>query len=716
MFKAFVQMATNTDFSRTLTVSARRLAWASLLVLSGLGSQVQAQNGQALQDIAISTLPGERVQLTFRFSRAAPTPLAFTIEDPARIALDFPDTRNELKQRSQAIGIGVARSISTAEAQGRTRAVLNLSQLTTYEAQVVGNDVILTLGNAALPGAGVAAASPFGAAGGTEAAAAPRQRSITSIDFRRGKDGEGRVVVGLSDPNIPVNLSDEAGRIVLDFTGTQLPKELERRLEVTDFATPAQTVDTFRRDGNVRMVINTGGKYEQLAYQSDNLFTIEIKPVAEEVAAARAKEEFSGERLSLNFQDIEVRSVLQLIADFTGLNVVVSDSVTGSLTLRLKNVPWDQALDIIMKTKGLAMRQTGNVLLIAPTEEIAVREKLELESQKQVQELAPLRSEFIQVNYARANDIASLLKAQSNSLLTERGSVTIDPRTNMLLVQETDAKLAEVRNLVRRLDVPVKQVLIESRIVIASDNFTKELGVRFGATGVDENGGNVVGVTGSAVGASDLVTGYTGAPFPAGLPSLNDRLISNLAVAPSGRIALALLSDNFMLDLELSAAQAESKAEVVSSPRVITSNQTKARIEQGVEVPYQQATSSGATSVAFKKAVLSLDVTPNITPDNRVFLDLEVNKDSVGQIFSGIPSIDTRKVQTQVLVDNGQTIVLGGIYEQTTVDAVEKVPFFGDIPLLGRLFRADSNRDEKSELLIFVTPKISEQGALSLAR
>ena len=530
MLHALKKMTVGTGTRGGRPGTVRLLAWMVFALVMSLSAHAQETSGTALQDMAVSSLPGDRLQLTFRFSSAAPTPLAFTIEDPARIALDFPGTRNELKQRNQEIGIGVARSITSAEAQGRTRVVLNLSQLTTYESQVIGNEVVLTLGSGAIAGAAASTASPFGAAPTSDASAsATGQRRIMNIDFRRGKDSEGRVIIGLSDAKTPVNLSDEAGRIVLDFTGTQLPKELERRMEVTDFATPVQMIDTFRRDGNVRMVIHTSGKYDQLAYQSDNLFTIEIKPRVEEAVSSRPKEEYTGERLSLNFQDIEVRSVLQLIADFTGLNVVVSDSVRGNLTLRLKNVPWDQALDIILKTKGLGMRQTGNVLLIAPTEEIAAREKLELESRKQVQELAPLRSEFIQVNYARASDIAALLKAQGNSLLSERGSVTIDPRTNMLLVQETDAKLVEVRNLVRRLDIPVKQVQIESRIVIASDNFSKELGVRFGATGVDQNGGNTIGITGSAEGASGLATSYTGGPISPSLPTLSNRLITDLA-------------------------------------------------------------------------------------------------------------------------------------------------------------------------------------------
>lgn len=708
----------NTDAGSTMRARGGLVARLTLLLGAlvwgaGLAGPALAQDGAGtlLEDLSISTLPGERVRLTFKFSAPPPQPLSFTIDDPARIALDFPGVRNGLSPRSRQIGIGLARSVSTAEAGNRTRAVVNLSQLTPYETVVRDNEIIVTLSGPGDTTAAAAGPSPFSTEAAESQARAAVGRRVNNVDFRRGREGEGRVVVTLSDPKTPINLTDESGRIVLDILDTKLPKNLQRRMDVTDFATPAQTIDTFARDGNVRMVIETTGKYDQIAYQSDNLFTVEIKPLVEEAVAERKKEEFTGERLSLNFQDIEVRSVLQLIADFTGLNVVVSDSVTGSLTLRLKNVPWDQALDIILKTKGLAMRQTGNVLLIAPSEEIAAREKLELEAQKQVQELAPLRSEFIQVNYARAADIAALLKAKENSLLSERGSVTIDPRTNTLLVQETDAKLVEIRNLVQRLDIPVDQVLIESRIVIAGDTFSKDLGVRFGGEyrGLGQDP-NVFGA-GTIDGTQTIWDSLAQGDDPPLAASLDDRLLSNLGVAnPMGSIALTLLSDNYILDLELSAAQAENTAEVISSPRVITSNQTKARIEQGVEIPYQEASSSGATSVSFKKAVLSLDVTPNITPDDRVFLDLAVNKDSVGEIYSGVPSIDTRQVQTQVLVDNGQTVVLGGIYERAKNNTVERVPFFGDLPVVGRLFRREAKSDDKSELLIFVTPKIVEQG------
>lgn len=693
-------------------VLSRGLGLFLLITLFGL-TAAEAKN--ALESMSFSTLPGEQVQIALRFTGPPSDPLAFTIDNPARIALDFADTNNRLQQRSQNIGVGIARSVNTAEAKGRTRVVVNLAKLVGYQTEVTGNELIVTLGGRqgfAKSSMSAARSMPAQAnsATGKSVGGTP---SVTNIDFRRGPAGEGRVIVTLSDATVPVDLREQGGKILLDVLNAQLPANLQQRLDVLDFATPVKTIDTFMQDGRVRLVIEPIGDYEHLAYQADNVFTVEVRELPKVVQEKRKKEKFSGERLSLNFQDIETRSVLQLIADFTSLNLVVSDSVGGNLTLRLKNVPWDQALDIILKTRGLAMRQTGNVLLIAPAEEIAAREKLELESQKQVQELAPLRTEFVQINYARSADIATLLKAPENSLLSERGNVSIDSRTNTLLVQDTAEKLAEIRKLVKRLDVPVRQVLIESRIVIAQDNFSRELGVRFGVTNINNGSGD------SGSPNSDFVSGNLDAVVDAinGDPlNLDDTLAVNLPVPdPAGSLGLALarLPLGYLIELELSAAQAESRVEIVSTPRVITSNQTQARIERGVEIPYQEASSSGATSVSFKKAVLSLEVTPQITPDDRIFMDLTVNNDNVGKVFNGIPSIDTRAIQTQVLVDNGQTVVLGGIYDTENIDASNRVPFFSDIPLLGRLFRRDSTNQNKAELLIFITPKIiSENLAL----
>jgi len=654
----------------------------ALLLLMVFIPAAYAQN--ALQDIKVASLPNDEIQLSLQFSGTPTEPLAFTIDNPARIALDFPGTNNALARRFQEIGIGAAQSVNSAEAKGRTRVVVNLSRMQEYTTSVSGNNYILTIGSSAgsapQPIASTTSAPSY--SGSTSSSG----NNINNVDFRRGDGGAGRIVISLSNPSIPINLSEQGGRIIVDFANTTLPSSLSKRWDVVDFSTPVKLFETFSDGANTKMIISPDAskEFEHLAYQSDNQYVVEVSEIAPEVVEQRKKDVFDGERLSLNFQDIEVRSVLQLIADFTNLNMVVSDAVSGNLTLRLKNVPWDQALDIILKTKGLGKRENGNVIYVAPSEEIAAREKLELEAQQQVQELAPLRSEFIQVNYARAGDLAALFKSSDNSLLSERGNVTVDERTNNLLVQDTALKLNEIRRLVERLDVPVKQVLIESRIVVANDDFSKALGVRFGLSNRDNNlagDDDFDAIAGNLEGTDSALSG--------GAILLGDRLNVNLpAAGATGSIGLALakLPLGLLLDLELSAAQAESRAEVISTPRVIASNQTTARIEQGTEIPFQSATSSGATDVEFKKAVLSLEVTPQITPDDRISMQLLVTNDSVGELvpsgFGGtIPSIDTNEVETDVLVDNGQTIVLGGVYQQ-----------------------------DKSELLVFITPKIiSEQ-------
>lgn len=706
---------------------------ALIISLSGLFPGVGAQAAEAsatgaqtiaLQDISASSLSGNRVQIKLTMSGTPVQPLSFTIDNPARIALDFPGTSVSLPKNTQTVGLGVVSSINAVQAKGRTRVVLNLVQLVPYETRIEGNSVYLTLDGAA--GSGATAIGTNDSAtnpplsGGLRPTALPSGGdTLNNIDFRRGDKGEGRIVVSLSDPSISVNIRAEGGKIIADFANTTLPERLERSLDVSDFATPVKTVDTSTKGKNVRMVISPTGEYEHLAYQAGNVFTIEVKPLTkeEQELAKKTKLSYTGEKLSLNFQDIEVRSVLQLIADFTGLNIVTSDSVQGNLTLRLKNVPWDQALAIILQSKGLSMRQTGNVIQIAPAEEIAAREKLELESLKQVTELAPLRSELIRINYAKAADLAALLKAKENSLLSARGNVTIDERTNTLLIQDTADKLAEIRQLITTLDTPQRQVQIESRIVVANNDFSKNLGVRFGVTGVRGQGDGIITSTGSAAGTGGIINDAldnlknTGQPFPVGAPPQDQRFNVNLPVSsPAGRIALGILGANFLLDLELSALQAEGRGEVISNPRVITSNQKEALIEQGTEIPFLEATSSGAATVTFKKAVLSLKVTPQITPDDRIIMDLTVTQDTVGKTIllfgSAVPSINTRQVTTQVLINNGETVVLGGVYEQTSSNASERVPFFGDLPVVGALFRQTRKTDNKSELLIFVTPKI----------
>lgn len=695
-------------FQATLMRSVVTIVGLLIVAMLLNNNVIASQN--ALKDVVFSTLPGEQFQFILSFETTPSTPNTFSIDNPARIALDFPNTTNKTNRRTKELGVGVARSINIVEANGRTRVVMNLARMVGYRTAVVGNDLILSLGDQT-----VEASKRFLSNDKKyNNAVISVPPSVVNIDFRRGELGEGRVLLTLSDSAIPVDLRERGGKIILEVADAELPEKLKRRLDVVDFATPIRTIDAFDQDGKVRVVIEPMGEFEHLAYQADNLFTVEVRKVSKVIKERRKKIIFTGEKLSFNFQDIETRSVLQLIADFTGLNLVVSDTVGGSLTLRLKNVPWDQALDIILKTKGLAMRQTGNVMLIAPSEEIAAREKLELEAHKQVQELAPLHSEFMQINYAQASDISSLLKAPENSLLSGRGAVSIDARTNTLLIQDTSEKLAEIRSIVKRLDIPVRQVLIESRIVIASDNFSKELGVRFGVTNINNN------PSGSGLN-SDFVSGNLNATTDAinGDPiELNDSLNVNLPVPnPAGSIGIALakLPLGTLLELELSAAQAESRAEIISTPRIITSNQTEARIERGVDVPYQEASSSGATSVSFKKAVLSLKVTPQITPDDRIFMDLAVTNDSVGEIFAGVPSIDTRAIETQVLVDNGQTVVLGGIYDQTMNKSTFRVPYLSDIPVLGRLFRNDIESNDQGELLIFITPKIIDEN-LALVR
>jgi type IV pilus assembly protein PilQ len=665
----------------------RFLLICSTLVIGWLSPALAATTtGNTLKAVDFAALPGNKAQITLTLSNTAPAPLSFTIDNPARIALDFPNTSNGLTERSQPIGIGMAESMTVVEAQGRTRVVVNLIDMVPYEAHAEGNSIILTVQSAGSEQSAAQAAVSSAAGGATD--------RLDNIDFRRGEDGQGRVIVSLSNPSIPVDMQQEGDKIVLDFYRAELPQELERRLDVLDFATPVKTIDTYTKGSNVHMVITPMGEYDYIAYQSDNQFTVEVKALTREEVEERKKDEFgySGERLSLNFQDIEVRSVLQLIADFTGINVVVSDTVGGSLTLRLKNVPWDQALDIILKTKGLAMRQTGNVMLIAPSEEIAAREKLELESQKQIEELEPLYSEFMQINYAKADVIATLLKNPETSLLSERGTVTTDDRTNTLLVQDTAGKLVEIRKLVARLDIPVRQVLIESRIVVANNDFSRDLGVKFGMSkrSTFDNNDKFYSVSGSQ----------------------GDGLLVDLPVPSTSGIGLALgkVDGSFLLDLELSAMEAEGQGEVISNPRVLTSNQKAAYIETGTEIPYQESTSSGATSTSFKKAVLSLQVTPQITPDDRIFLDLIVNKDSVGEETSdGIPTIDTNEIGTQVLVDNGETLVLGGVYEHENRKTVNRVPFFGELPLVDWMFKSTLRTNNKAELLIFVTPKIVKE-------
>jgi type IV pilus assembly protein PilQ len=699
-----------------IQIRAAMMGAITVIALAAASFTAHAADAVQLQSIDVQTLSGQQVQLKLHMSGPAPEPLPFTIDKPARIAFDLPNTTLALASRRFDVHSGGVDTVLAAEANGRARLVVNVDSLMPYTTKVDGSTIIVTLGQQ--PGADVG--KPAATRAAASSPGAPLERAIRTIDFRRGSDGTGRVIVQLTDPRTPVNVRQEGQQIVVDFAGTVMPKNLMRRYDVQDFATPVQTVDAVRVDGSSRLVISSQGDFEQLAYQSDNQYTVEIKASSKRTAGAEEKKEYTGERLTLNFQDIDVRSVLQLLADTSGQNIVVSDSVSGNLTLRLQNVPWDQALDIVLRTKGLDKRRQDNVIIIGPTEELATREKAELAAHKEVQELSPTHTEFMQVNYAKVTDLAKLIKTTSakDSMLSPRGSLSVDERTNTLLVQDTTDKLADIRRLVQTLDVPVKQVLIEARIVIVSDTFERDLGARFGVNSASAltGAGSLLAVSGNGTGANSILgTGLGSASLSA--TTLDNRYQVNTPAAnTNGSIGISLLGGSYLVDLELSAAQNEGKSETISSPRVITANQKQATIMQGVEIPYQESASSGATTTQFKDAVLKLKVTPLITPDNRVILDLDVSDDSIGQQVTSatggsVPAIDTRQIITQVLVNDGQTVVLGGILETTKSKAANKIPFLADIPVIGFLFRSTTDIDNKTELLIFITPKILREGS-----
>jgi type IV pilus assembly protein PilQ len=699
-----------------LIILGKALGGAFVALVIAWAQPAMAQGTVRLTAVEVLPMQGSTLQVRLRTDGVAPAPLTFTIDQPARLSVDLPDVVLALENRRIDVGAGGVDTIVAAEASGRTRIVFNLDSLVPYTAQADGDSVVVTLGRGT-DAAAVATAET--SSGGV--------RSITGVDFRRSPDGAGRVVVQLSDPATPASLKQEGNRVIVDFTGVALGEQWMKRYDVVDFATPVTMFDAMRVGNGARLVVTATGDFEQVAYQTDNQYVVEIKQRPRATAATRAEDKvYTGERLTLNFQDIDVRPLLQLLADTSGQNIVVSDSVKGRVTLRLQNVPWDQALDIVLRTKGLDMRRKDNVILVAPQAELAAHEKAELEAQKDVQDLAPLRTEFLAVNYAKASEIARLVKsAGGGSLLSARGNVSVDERTNTLLVQDTAENLTAVRNLVQTLDIPVRQVLIEARIVIVADDFSRELGVRAGFTRVSDDIRDLFAISGSAQ-STDSIMGSaldnlasTGQPFPVQVPFGNfDRYNVNMPVAsPAGRIALSILDfDDFLIDLELSAAQNEGRGEIKSTPRVVTANQREAIIEQGVEIPYQESSSSGATTTQFKKAVLSLKVTPQITPDDRVILDLTVTKDSVGQLVPSatggfVPSIDTRNIQTQVLVKDGQTVVLGGIMETERRDNVKKVPLLGDVPVIGNLFKSTNKINNRDELLIFITPKILREGS-----
>lgn len=649
------------------------------------------------------------VRITLKQALSNP-PAGFTINNPPRIAFDFPNTGNALGRNLQEVSDGDLRNMNIVQANDRTRVVMNLAKPLGYETRMDGRNIIITLQSPAT-GQVVSATSQF-----AEAKPGEGRHALRDVTFRRGPGGEGRIVVDLSDSAVGIDLRQQGRSLVVEFQNTALPKNLERRLDVVDFATPVQTIDAFAQGGNTRIAIEPKGLWEHSAYQTDNRFIVEIKPVVEDPSKLiqGSRQGYTGEKLSLNFQNVEVRAVLQVIADFTGFNFITSDTVGGNLTLRLKDVPWDQALDIILQTKGLDMRKNGNVVWIAPRDELATKEKLALEAQAQIADLEPLRTETFQLNYHKAEAFKNILADKEQRILSRRGSAVIDPRTNTLFVQDTPSRLEAVRNLIRQIDVPVRQVMIEARIVEATDSFSRNLGARLGT--FDRQVGDSVG-RGAAqrvtVGGSLDATGFFTQQIATPIPTFNQTLGVNLpATGLGGRnpgvFSLILFNENLtrFLNLEVSALQADGKGKVISSPRVITADQVEATIEQGTEIPYQQATSSGATSISFKKATLSLKVKPQITPDDNIVMDVNVHKDSVGQITTAGPSIDTKQITTSVLVQNGGTVVIGGIYQQEERDSTVKVPVFGDLPYVGFLFRSNVKVDDRNELLIFISPRI----------
>ena len=711
------------------------VALGAALVILGIG-QALAQAANSIEGLTVSK--GSSGRTVVRFTLKAPLanpPAGFAINNPPRIALDFPETGNGLGRSAQEVGDAALRSVNVVQAGNRTRVVFNLNKPQTFETQIEGNAVVVTLTEQAGLAADTPTVSRF-----AEARPGEATHVLRDVDFRRGKNGEARVIVDLSDNTTGIDIRQQGKVLIVDFIKTTLPRNLERRLDVGDFATPVVSVDTFSQGGNARMVIEPKGLWEHSAYQTDNRFIVEIKPIQEDpnklTQGTRAG--YKGEKLSLNFQNVEVRAVLQVIADFTGLNIITSDTVTGSLTLRLKDIPWDQALDIIMQTKGLDMRKNGNVVLIAPREELAVKEKQQLEAQQQISDLEPLQTEMFQLNYQKADAVQKLLSDKDGKFLSKRGNAVVDARTNILFVQDTTARLEEVRRLIRQIDIIVRQVVIESRIVIADDKFSRQLGVRFGMqTGFTLNK-RYAGGFGGSLSTQPVVTctgttctreTRTQTPFElaSGIASAgysdSPQLNVNLPVPnPAGQIALTLinLGSGNLINLELSALEGDSRGKVVSSPRVVTADNQKASIEQGTEIPYvTPGTGNSPATVQFKKAVLRLDVTPQITPDNRIIMTVEIRKDSVGQfvpVAGGgfVPSIDTKNVITQIAVNNGDTAVIGGIYEETVNNDVTKLPFLGDLPFLGYLFKTSNKNIEKSELLIFLTPRVVKESVTAV--
>ena len=672
-----------------------------------------------IENIAFTFRPDARLEVQLTFDEPPSADLkSFTIEDPARIVVDLPQTRSALAEKHFSLSQSNTTSVMVLESADRTRLIVNLVELGPFESQISGRRLTLRVGRDSREAAMSTAATDVlrTAANRVENVVS----EITDLTFQRSPDGEGLLVLSLSNPAVDANIFSEGGKITLQFTDTAVREELIRRFNVTDFATPVQKVEVTATERGTRLQLLADGRFDYLAYQTGNEYILAVAPMTLEGKREQLNEfDYVGDRISLNFQNIEVRAVLQLIADFTDLNLVASDSVAGNITLRLQSVPWDQALDLVLKTRGLDSRQMGNVLMVAPAQEIAERERLEIEANKQFAELVPLQSEFIRIRYAKAMNVVRLFEAGSEeggSFISARGSVVVDERTNSIVVTDTAAKLAEISHLIEKIDIPIRQVMIEARIVIASSNIYQQLGIRWGGGYLNKNGEKFTSLAGDTASVTSLNNQMISGQNPVQMPTAP---FVDLGVSGgTSGFAVGFTSTDLFLTAELSALEASGEGEVVSQPKVITGDKQKASIKSGTEIPYQEGAASGATTTAFKEAVLKLDVTPNITPDDRILLDLIVNQDSVGELVpSGngglIPTIDTTELTTQVLVGNGETVVLGGVFKNEELVKVEKVPLLGDIPYLGNLFKSKANTQQKTETLIFITPRILSEALVN---
>jgi type IV pilus assembly protein PilQ len=693
----------------------------AFIIMFGLIFGASNSFAATLNDLQFTELPGERIEVRATFSEPPSQPKGYAIEQPARIVLDFDNVDSSLPQKKYPLSFGNAQSAVVLEAGNRTRFIMNLTSPSTYSTSIEGNTLIAIIDGSKGSKAYVRQKST---STNNQSFTDKSERRITKVDFRRTENGGGTVLLNISNPKVSVDIEKSASGIVVNFSDTNIAANLQRRLDVLDFATPVKTIESISEGDNTTIAIDIVGEYDYLAYQADNQYVITVNSLTPAQAAARQDRfKFVGEKLSLNFQDIQVRAVLEIIADVTGLNLVASDTVQGNITLRLDNVPWDQALELVLKSKSLDKRLVGNVLLVAPAAEIAERERQEIETRNQLEELAPLRTEFIRIRYASASDIFELFKSSGSTgaedegskstagILSNRGTAIVDERTNSIILTETESKITEFLALIEKLDVPIRQVLIESRIVIANSTFSKEIGVRWGGSAASENGGGLTTIGGSLDSLSPSLSGPANT-----VNSVNNNIVNLAAPNTAGTIALSFLNSNVLLDLELSAFESNGSAEIVSQPKFITGDKQQASIESGQSIPYQ-TTSDGEVSIEFEEAVLRLDVTPQITPDNRIIMDLVITQDSVAgaavSTAETVPIIDTTELITQVLVADGQTIVLGGIYQQNSINTVDKVPFFGDIPYLGRLFKRNVSSNEKQELLIFITPRILSDTLIS---